>query len=395
MARADDPHLSALRSAHPSEPAPGEVARAFDPARLTQARQLAGLTKKDLADLVGVTPAAVGQYEAGVTRPRPQLLSRLAELLGVPVAFFAAGRPHAKLDVSVTHFRSLRSTRIAQREKAVAFASQVWELTHALECRVRLPVVDIPGFAGGEVTSAESYADPASAARALRAHWGLGAGPIAHLVRVMESRGIVVTMLPIDRVEAARIDAFSTSRLPRPLVVLTPDRADDVYRHRFTAAHELGHLVLHGDTAPGDVRHEREADAFAAEFLTPRDSIAPELPTRADFTALAQLRAEWGVSIDSLLYRCRELGVLSSSSASRAYQRLGEMRSQGLFPSEPVSGYPGEQPVLLAQSFDLAAKHGLTLAELAAQLAWPRERVAELAGLRARRPALRLVTDTP
>jgi transcriptional regulator with XRE-family HTH domain len=37
------------------------VAIAFDPARLTQARQLKGLTKKDVADDLRVTPAAVGQ----------------------------------------------------------------------------------------------------------------------------------------------------------------------------------------------------------------------------------------------------------------------------------------------------------------------------------------------
>ncbi|WP_267884308.1 ImmA/IrrE family metallo-endopeptidase, partial [Streptomyces sp. NRRL F-5555] len=52
------------------------------------------------------------------------------------------------------------------------------------------------------------------------------------------------------------VDAFSISRFPRPLIVLTPNRTDDVYRHRFSAAHELGHLVLHGDASPGDIAQE-------------------------------------------------------------------------------------------------------------------------------------------
>ncbi|MDT2006958.1 ImmA/IrrE family metallo-endopeptidase [Rhodococcus opacus] len=52
--------------------------------------------------------------------------------------------------------------------------------------------------------------------------------------------------------------------------VLTPDRADDVYRHRSTAAHEFGHLVMRRDCVPGDPHQEREAGAFAAEFLTPK-----------------------------------------------------------------------------------------------------------------------------
>nr|WP_242427280.1 MULTISPECIES: ImmA/IrrE family metallo-endopeptidase [unclassified Streptomyces] len=53
-------------------------------------------------------------------------------------------------------------------------------------------------------------------------------------------------MPPASDPSAASVDAFST-RAARPLVVLTANRADDIYRHRFTAAHELGHLVLHGE----------------------------------------------------------------------------------------------------------------------------------------------------
>lgn len=392
MTTTDQPPLLRPRAGTSSPPTPADSARAFDPARLTQARQLAGMTKKDIAAELGVTPAAVGQYETGVTRPRPDVLLCLADVLGVPVAFFATGRPHALLDASGIHFQSLRSTRVYQRDKAVAFASQMWELTHALERRVQLPLVDLPGFSGGEVTvTDEMPRDPVRAAQTLRGCWGLGSGPIPHLVRLLESRGIVVGMLPFERGEATRIAAFSTSRLPRPLIVLTPDRADDVYWYRFSAAHELGHLILHSDTAPGDVRHEREADAFAAEFLTPRASIAPALPAQVDFTVLARLQTAWGVSVTSLLYRCRELGLCSAPTARRASQRLSMLTSQGLFASEPITGYPGEKPVLLAQAFQLATRHGATLAQFASELAWPVEWVQELLGLRSTRPSLRLV----
>ncbi|MFC6080363.1 helix-turn-helix domain-containing protein [Sphaerisporangium aureirubrum] len=374
------------------EPSPQAVADAFDQARLTQARRLAGLTKKDLAERIGVTPAAVGQYETGTTHPRPDLIPRLASALGVPMAFFLTGRPHGKLDGSMAHFRSLRSTRAHQRAKAVAFVEQVWELTHALELRVRLPRVDLPGFSGGEVHSGvELPRDPAAAARALRAHWRLGTGPIAHLVRHMEAHGIVVVFPPPDE-DATTVDAFSTSQLPRPIVVLTANRFDDIHRHRFTAAHELGHLVLHGDTAAGDPQQEREADAFAAEFLTPRDSILPDLPRRLDLRRLAELRRVWGVSVDSLLYRCREVGLLSDSSTARAYQRLAALRDQPGFAGEPITGYPGEHPAMLRQAFDLACTETpLTLPRLATTLAWPTPRVRALLGLPDHRPELRLV----
>ena len=107
------------------DPSAAQVAQAFDPARLTQARRLAGLTKVAVAIELGVSAAAVGQYEAGTATPRPDHLRRLADVLEVPLGFLSAGRPHARLDASTAHFRSLRSTRAAQRAKAVAFVEQV------------------------------------------------------------------------------------------------------------------------------------------------------------------------------------------------------------------------------------------------------------------------------
>ena len=50
----------------------------FEPARLTQARVRRSMTKNDLAAEVGVSAAAIGQYEAVVNSPRADLLERLA-----------------------------------------------------------------------------------------------------------------------------------------------------------------------------------------------------------------------------------------------------------------------------------------------------------------------------
>src|SRR4051794_32460853 len=94
-------------------PTPAEIAMAFDPARLTQARHLAGLTKTALAQQIGVSAAAVGQWEASTTPPRPDHLQQAADVLDVPIDFFALGRPYAQVDASAAHFRSLRSTRSA------------------------------------------------------------------------------------------------------------------------------------------------------------------------------------------------------------------------------------------------------------------------------------------
>lgn len=387
---------------HRLHPIPGEelpfddqllssIAEAFDPGRLRQARALEELTKRAIADKIGVSPAAVGQWESGVASPRPDHVDRLAQALDVPPAFFAAGRRYARLDVGDAHFRSLRSTPAALRAKAIAFTEQVWEVAHALEKRVQLPAVDLPGFSGGEVNPGGYAGNAAAAAAELRRQWQLGDGPIPHLVNAMERRGLIVTYLPFARAVTKTIDAFSTSHLPRPVVVLTPDRSTDVYRHRFTAAHELGHLMLHGDTAPGDPVQEKEADRFAAELLTPRAAIVPQLPARIDLQALEQLGQTWGVAVETLIYRCHEVGTISDSSYRRAFQRLNQLRHVGLFGSETVEGYPGENPTLLGKAFSVAEQHGLTLHQLANELKLPLPRLRTLLGQPESRPNLRLL----
>lgn len=360
------------------------VADSFDPARLTQARFAAGLSKAKLAERVKVTPAAIGQFESRVLTPRRDLLPVLARELSVPVDYFATGRPIGRVDGSQAHFRSLRSTTARDRSKAIAFIEQVWEITFALEKKVRFPDVDLPSLD-------REHAEPATAALALREHWGLGVKPVKHLVALAESRGIVVSLLTMANADVARVGAFSTSHLERPIIVVTPERAKSVFVYRFTVAHELGHLLLHGDAAPGDKQQEREADQFAAEFLTPRSQIANLLPRTVNLARLDELSRRWGVSIDSLLLRMKELGVVSDASIRRGYQRLNQLRSAGLETPEPVNAYPGELPSMLAEAAALAERAGSGPKDLARELRWNPSRLREILGVDDPRPELRLV----
>lgn len=360
------------------------VALAFDPTRLTQARQAAGMTKSRLADLVGVTAAAIGQYEASVTTPRKELFSKLAKALDVPPTYFAGGRPTGRVDGAQVHFRSLRSTSSRDRSKALAFVEQVWELSVALEKRVRFPAVDLPDVTG---------ADPRSAAAALRSHWQLDKGPVRHLVALTESRGVIVSLLTLSNPDVARVGAFSTSHLERPIIVVTPERARSIYTYRFTVAHELGHLLMHRDTNPGDLQQEREADQFAAEFLTPRAEISNVLPRNLNFALLHQLSRHWGVSVESLIYRMKELGVVSEASIRRGFQRLHQLRESDIESPEPLAAYPGEMPSLLREAVAVASQHGTAPVDIANELKWKPARLREVIGETATRPSLRIVTD--
>lgn len=355
------------------------VAQAFAPARLTMARELAGLRKRDLADAIDRTAAAVSQYELGQSRPSGETLRRCAAALDVPVSFFTTGRPHLRLDTASAHFRSLRSTTAHQRQQALAHVELLWELIDQLDQVIELPAVDLG------VPLGERPGEPAAAAGLVRAAWGVPTGPVVHLVRTLERRGIVLTRLP--GVDAETIDAFSAALHGRPVIVLS--HKGNPMRQRFSVAHELGHLLLHPEPAPGSRVHEREANTFAAELLMPAAEIRDRLPSPVDVTTLKEVADGYGVSVAALAYRGKDLGVYGESTLRRIMTILTKL---GWRTDEPVSSrYPGERPELLTRAADLASAHGLPLPLLAERLHLPLPRLRDLLGMPAQRPHLRLV----
>ncbi len=355
------------------------VAQAFAPARLTMARELAGLRKRELAQEIGRTAAAVSQYELGQSRPSAQTLTRCATALDVPVGFFGVGRPQLRLDTTHAHFRSLRATTAVGRRQALAHVELLWEITEELDRVIELPPVDL-GLPLGI-----PHGDVARTARTVRKAWDLGTGPVVHLVRNLEARGVVVTRIPA--VDSETIDAFSSALHGRPTIALS-DKGNPM-RRRFSVAHELGHLLLHPDPAPGSPQHERQANAFAAELLMPAAEIRPLLPSPVDVPALKEVADGYGVSVAALVYRGKDLGRYAESTVRRT---MATLTALGWRTHEPVGAdFPGERPALLARAVELAADHGLPPALLAQRLHIGLPRLRELVGIATPRPRLRLV----
>lgn len=342
----------------------------FEPSRLAIVREARGLLKTELAEAVEVTAAAIGQYENGTARPRAAVIGRLAIALSVPPQFFA-GSPAAKLPEQDVHFRRLRSATKRDRTKALARLSLMSDLIGHLEHWVELPVVDIPSLVDQE---------PTRAASKLRAEWHVGQGPIASMTRLLEVHGVAVARLQLS----AELDAFSCWIRGRPYVVLVADKADAA-RSRFDAAHELGHLLLHPDAHPGDQLLEREAHAFAAEFLMPAQSIRSELPARVDWRALLQLKMRWGVSMAALLRRARDTDVISESAYKRGMVAMSRYQWRR---NEPGELPHQEEPSLLRRAIDLVSSETRDSQAVSRVLGWSDSLLREVAGGRTDKPVV-------
>jgi Zn-dependent peptidase ImmA (M78 family)/transcriptional regulator with XRE-family HTH domain len=310
----------------------------FDPKRLALAREARGLLKSELAEYVGTTKVTIGNYEAGKKRPSPGMIRQLALALQVPISFFAdlSGRSPEQ---PTAYFRRLRSTTVRTRLQAKAAAAFAHELVTALEQRVKLPELTVPTLRLDNQASTE---DIEQAAQQTRVTLEAEKGPLGMLIRRIERLGVVVIRLPV---ESTGIDAFSVPYMDHPVMVLGSD-TDAFDRYRWSAAHELGHLVIHGQLeAEPNKQQEAQADLFAQALLMPTKDIRFTLPRHVDWTALLSLKRDWGVPIAALIEKAYRLSMLSDSQRTNAYK---VMSRRGWRKKEPVDLGPTEPPSLLA-----------------------------------------------
>ncbi|HPW17726.1 MAG TPA: helix-turn-helix domain-containing protein [Candidatus Aminicenantes bacterium] len=171
-------------------------------------------------------------------------------------------------------------------------------------------------------------AEVEAAAGEVRRRWELGAGPVVNLLGLLEDRGIKVC-------EARGIEGFeglSGRYGPSPFVAVNAERPAD--RVRFTAAHELGHLLCGFDGAESP---ESECHAFGAALLLPRAALERTFtPAGRKVTLgdLAEIKQTYGVSLQAIMYRARALELVGDRQL-RSFRET--IRARGWAVEEPVA----------------------------------------------------------
>ena len=96
----------------------------FTPSRLILARQKRGLSKKELANLVGLSLQSISNFESENNKeiPSEKTLEKIAKALEFPIAFFQK----TKIDFIATEsasFRALSKMTASQRNSSLASGS--------------------------------------------------------------------------------------------------------------------------------------------------------------------------------------------------------------------------------------------------------------------------------
>ncbi len=333
-----------------------------------------------LAELAGVTRAAISQYERAEQTPSPLVLQRIADAMNLPQQHFLA-EIHS-VDAPV-FYRSFASTLKRSRLRAERRLEWLQEIVDYLATSIEFPVINVPDVSTRDVLKV-SGDDIDDIATKVRRHWGLGDGPIPHMVRLAENNGVVTARQFLD---SDRLDAFSywADHNKHPMVVLSSDKECAV-RSRFDLAHELGHLVLHRHirsqqlTSKTDFKQiELQANRFAGAFLLPAKTFLKELNSLTLDAFLAQ-KKRWCTSVALMVRRCEDLGVLNEDLAHRLWINLGR---RGWRRREPLDDELAiEQPLFLTRCFELLVSTGPTAKDvLLSQLPWSASEIEELVGL--------------
>ena len=308
--------------------------------RLKLARTAAGFSLRGLAAAIHhqVSAQAIGKYERDEAMPGSSVLIALTDALHTTVDYLL-GDPELVLDD--LEFRKNAFT--SKRAEVCVEASVLADLERylAVEDMLGLPSArwdqprDAPYPVRHDAVEAEH------AAGALRRHWDLGHEPVPNLVELLEERGIKIFALALDTVGGLAARARRPGLAPVPFVVVNSE--DWGERQRLTIAHELGHIVL--DVSSG-LDAERVAYRFAGAFLMPAEALWLEVGKRRSALGLGELLAlkrVFGVSMQALAHRCRDLEIIGVGTYRALFKEFGRLGWRS-YPYKEYGAMAGELP---------------------------------------------------
>jgi Zn-dependent peptidase ImmA (M78 family)/DNA-binding XRE family transcriptional regulator len=337
--------------------------------RIHRARVLKRMTLQELADAMGVTKQALSKFETGKDVPNSTRLIQMAKLLGVKPEYFF--RPYS-VELNNVEFRKQSALSAKDRDAIIEQTRDSLERYLILESFFEgegLPR-QFSYKARYEVNSLE---DAEKAAEQLRKHWRIGFDAIENLTELLEEQGLKVVALDTPE----KFDGLCAEVGPHSVVILNKNRPGD--RQRFTAAHELGHLVMR--ISP-KLDEEKACHRFAGAFLFPAECVKRELGQRRAKLHLYELRSlkeKYRVSMQVVMRRALEQDVLTAAGYKSMNFLFGKF---GYRKQEPGNQLPSEHPERFNRLAYRAVAEGMVSPSRAAELLHvPVKQVLEMAAV--------------
>jgi Zn-dependent peptidase ImmA (M78 family)/DNA-binding XRE family transcriptional regulator len=330
--------------------------------RIKSARKLAGLSLRELAHIMDclVSHNAISKYERGLMMPDAKVISALAKALQLNTDYFL--RPQT-VAIKKIAFRKKSTLGKAKSDAILEKVRDIMERYLELESFLNIE----PGFENPLTsTLIETKADVEKAANKVLHHWDLGINAIPNVMEMLEDQGIKVIVIDTDQ----DFDGLSGWANTHPFIVINDKSTTE--RKRFTALHELGHILL--QFGPEIRRHqdqERLCNTFAAAMLLPKDTLFRELGQRRSAIALNELiniKEAYGISLQAIMTRAQELSIITKDQYDHFRQWLNAHEDHRM--EKDFGKYPGlEQTTRFKQLLYRATAEDIISMSKAASLA--------------------------
>lgn len=276
--------------------------------RLKSAREMNGLSMANLVEKMEdiVSKQAISKYEAGKMLPDSTVLIKLAEILGVKVDYFF--RPFT---VSLSGIEFRKKAKMTEKSRK-SVEQQVMDHVERY--------FEIEEIAGIERNASSlrreeiirSREDVIKLVQEIRKDWGLGKDGITDVISLLENKGIKV----IEFDAPCEFDGLSGTA-GEDIVIVLNSNIQPTERKRFTALHELGHLIMNFDESVDEKAEEKLCHAFASEFLIPsevfKDIIGDISKSTLNMVAFAEIQHNFGISIDALIKKADDEGMITGN----------------------------------------------------------------------------------
>lgn len=276
---------------------------------LRRLRAEKGLSQEALAESAGLSRPAYRNIETRKSEPRAETLHRLATALGVGIKELVSPVP------VLTHVRFRSLKRLKSRGQVVSAVARRLSDLNELERLVGEPREPAgPLRLPPEILSAHGVKRSTSAAEYVRREFGLEPSePVRDICGLLAANGfrVILTKTASDAFFGLSVGAEDGG----PAVVVNDWERISVERKIFSAAHELGHLLLHSgayDVAEAEENkaEEFEANAFASQFLMPPGVFEREWDEAYGLPLVKRVlkvKRMFRVSYRTVLYRLGEL----------------------------------------------------------------------------------------
>jgi Zn-dependent peptidase ImmA (M78 family)/DNA-binding XRE family transcriptional regulator len=289
--------------------------------RIKLARKKAGYSLRGLADALGgkVSAQAIGKYERAEMVPSSDVLLALSKVLEVSIAYLLDTQ---SVELTQVDFRTKANTTAKDRAlvetEVIEWVERYLQIEQFLELDSSDWGKPIPNQ-----KAINCIEDAEEIAAQVRQNWELGLDPIPNMTELLEEKGLKVLIINLpDRVSGFTC-LVKRDNLP-DLPVIVVNQKFSLERRRFTLAHELGHRLIDPQHL-SEQDEEKAATRFASAFLMPRPHVEREVGKHRNslgYNELISLKRIYRVSGAAFLVRLRDIGIISSSHLTYAFQSI-------------------------------------------------------------------------